>query len=97
MTDKQKKIARICTVTGVILVFIALVALIVNIITLSVKSAQKADLERRSAELQEQIDNLQDDLEYRNTKEFVERYARDHFNMIYPDEVVYEPTDKEEE
>ncbi len=97
MDEKQKRIAKLTTIVSVILIFIALVALIYNIIALTVDNGRKADLERQSAALQEQIDNLDDEIEYRNTKDFVERYARDRLNMKYPDEEIYETDGSDEQ
>lgn len=92
MTDKQKKITAIITVTGVCLLLICAIALIYNIVSLATLSAKKAELEERSAQLQAVIDGNADEIEYRGTREYIEKYARDYLNMKYEDEEVYEPS-----
>lgn len=100
MTEKQKRIAKLFTVVGVILMLIAIVALVWNIVTLAVRNSHKSRLEETSRQLQAVIDGNEEDIDYKSSKEFVEKYARDYLNMKYPDETVYAPSndsDKEEE
>ena len=93
MTEKQKKIAVICTVTGVALLIIAVIALICNIVSIVGLSSRKAELERRSAELQEMIETKEDLYEYiRDNEEFFERYAREYLGYVYDGETVYDPS-----
>lgn len=92
MTDKQKKITAIITVTGVCLLLISVIALIYNIVSLATLSARRAELEARSEQLQAVIDGNVSEIEYRSTREYIEKYARDYLNMKYEDEEVYEPS-----
>ena len=92
MTDKQKKTATVITVAAVILLLIALVALVYNLISLGTLSARRAELEARQAELQQIINENEEEIAYRGSWEYIEKYARDHLNMKYEDEEVYEPS-----
>lgn len=92
MTEKQKKITALITVTGVCLLLISLIALIYNIVSLATLSSKRAALEERSAYLQSVIEGNVDEIEYRSTREYIEKYARDYLNMKYEDEEVYEPS-----
>lgn len=92
MNEKQQKIAKLFTVMGIILMFIAVVALIYNIISLAVLNGRKASMERYSQELQAQIDDKSEEIDYKSSKDYVERFARDYLNMKYKDEGVYEGT-----
>ena len=92
MTDKQKKIAVVCTVAGVVLLIIAVIALICNIVSVVRLSARKAELERRSTELAAIIDDREELLGYiKDNKEFFERYAREYLGYVMDGETVYLP------
>ncbi len=90
MTEKQKKITAIITVTAIVLLLISVVALVYNLISLGVLEARKAELEARSAELQAFIEDNENEIEYKSTSDYIEKYARDYLNMKYEDEEVYE-------
>lgn len=92
MTEKQQKIAKLFTVVGVVLMLIAVIALIYNIVTLAVLNGRKSSMEKYSQELQTQIENSGEEINYKSSKDFVEKYARDYLNMKYKDEGVYEET-----
>lgn len=93
MTEKQRKIAILCTVTGVLLLLIAVIALICNIVSISTLSARRAELERTSEELAAAIEEGEDRLEYMTDDatrlEFFERYAREYLGYVYDGEESY--------
>lgn len=93
MTDKQRKIAIICTVTCVALLIIAVVALICNIVSISNLSARRAELERQSEELTAAIAEGKDRLDYMTDDEtrleFFERYAREYLGYVYDGEEIF--------
>lgn len=93
MTEKQRKIAILCTVTGVFLLLIAVIALICNIVSISTLSARRAELERTSEELAAAIEEGEDRLEYMTDDatrlEFFERYAREYLGYVYDGEESY--------
>lgn len=91
MTEKQKKIAMIVTITGVVLLLITLIALVYNLISIGVMSSERARLEAESANLQAVIAGNEEEIEYRDTWEYIEKYARDYLNMKFEDEEVYQP------
>lgn len=90
MTKKQRQITTICTATGILLLLIAVIALVYNLISLAVLNGRRAELEQKSAELQRIIDGNEVEIEYRNTAEYIEKYAREYLNMKYEDEGVWE-------
>ncbi len=92
MTEKQKKITAICTIAGILLLLVSVVALIYNLVSLGMVNARRAELEQRSAELQALIESNDDEIAYRSTAEFIEKYAREYLNMKYEDEEVYQPS-----
>lgn len=90
MTDKQKKITTIITVSGVLVLLIAVISLIINIAMLVGLSTKQAELEKKSVELAEVIENNDEEINYRASADYIEKYARDYLNMKYADEEVYE-------
>lgn len=91
MTAKQRKITVICTVTGVIVLLIALIALIYNLVSIGTLSSRRGELEARSEQLAAAIANNEEEFEYMQSNEYIEKYAREHLNMKYEDEEVYVP------
>ncbi len=89
MTEKQRRIAIVCTVTGVLLLLIAVFALIYNLVSIGRLSARRAELESRSAELSAAIAEGEDRLGYMETEEFFERYAREYLGYVYEGEEIY--------
>ena len=93
MTEKQRKIAVVCTVTGVVLLLIAVIALICNIVSIASLSARRDELENMSAELSAAIAEGEDTLEYmtgdETRLEFFERYAREYLGYVYDGEDSY--------
>ena len=62
---------------------------------------KNADYEERRAQLEQQIseeegrtDKLEEYKKYVQTKKFVEEIAKNKFGLIYPDEMLFRPSDK---
>lgn len=91
MTVKQRKIAVICTVTGVILLLFALIALVYNLVSIGTLSSRRSELEAQSEQLSAAIEENENEFEYMQSSEYIEKYAREHLNMKYEDEEVYVP------
>lgn len=93
MTEKQRKIAILVTVTCVFLLIIAVVALVWNIVSIGTLSARRAELKRQSEELTTAIEEGEERLEYMTSDEtrleFFERYAREYLGYVYDDEEVF--------
>lgn len=91
MTAKQRKIAVICTVTGVAVLLVALIALIYNLVSIGTLSSRRSELEAQSEQLAAAIEANENEFEYMQSSEYIEKYAREHLNMKYEDEEVYVP------
>ena len=91
MTAKQRKIAVICTVTGVVVLLVALIALIHNLVSIGTLSSRRSELEAQSEQLAAAIEANENEFEYMQSSEYIEKYAREHLNMKYEDEEVYVP------
>lgn len=90
INERLRNILLVTTVAAVIIMVLAVVALCYNIISITQLSEKKASLERESARLTKIIEENEDEIEYRQSSEFIESYARDYLGMKYEDEEVYE-------
>lgn len=66
--------------------------------SLAVKNAEyedrKAQLTKQISEEEARTDELEEYKKYIQTKKFVEDMAKNKFGLIYPDEMIFKPTDK---
>ena len=81
-----------------LITLVAVIAMGLYIVHLQHK---KADLEESARIVQEQIDEemerakeLEEEKEYRKTREFIEKIARERLGLFYPDETVLKPDGK---
>ncbi len=79
---------------------ITLVAVIAMSFYIAHLKQKKADLEESANIVQEQIDEekeraleLEEEKEYRKTREFIEKMARERLGLFYPDEKVLRPNE----
>jgi len=56
---------------------------------------QKAKLEQQLTEQEERKSELEEYKKYVQTKKFVEEVAKDKFGLLYPDEIVFKPENKQ--
>ena len=75
--------------TGVVLALLFLVALIYNAAALGTKNRRIRKLEQEIADFDHRIENNYDELEYRKTPEYIEKFARDHLDMVKPGDSAY--------
>ncbi len=90
INERTRNILLVSTAAAVIILILALIALMYNIVSIANLSARQDMLEEKSAKLAEIIENNEDELEYRQTSEFIESYAREYLGMKYDGEEVYE-------
>ena len=86
---------------AMIIGLITLVAVIAMGFYIAHLKQKKADLEESATIVQEQIDEeeeraqeLEEEKEYRKTREFIEKIARERLGLFYPDETVLKPDGK---
>lgn len=82
----DKRIGRIITI--IFVVVLAIVVLRGCISTFQLKSEQ-AEVEKTYADLQEKKADLEEELKYINTPEYIEQTARDMLKMVKPGEILY--------
>ena len=91
MTKSTNKTIIKVIVSALAVFFVLLiVALIINLVKLSAVSGRKERLEAQAAELDKRIDENGRMLDYIETPEFIENFAREYLDMIYRDEIIFD-------
>lgn len=86
----NKTVIKIIVSACAVLFVLLIIALIVNLVKLSAVNDRKERLEAQSHKLDTVIDDNGKMLDYIETPEFVENYAREYLDMIYRDEIIIE-------
>lgn len=94
MSEKAKMI-KIITVSAVIFLFLLICSLIINLVQLAKMRSKENHLRTEIAELDRQINENQGIIDYLDSDEAIERYAREYLNMQNNGDKNY--TGKEEE
>lgn len=89
MTEKQKSIAKLLTVSGIVLAVIVIVALVYNIVTLVNLNTRKSEIQYQVTELTEIVAGNKQLIDYRSDADYIERYARDYLNMMGQFEIAF--------
>lgn len=90
MTEKQLYTkVKIITVTCVAFVVVLLVFILFQCVSLANLNSSKEKLESRLAEYNRQVQSLEDEIEYRNSRTYIEQYARENLGYCYSDEYKY--------
>ncbi len=87
--EKRIRILQLITVAAVVLFVLLLVALITNLVRLAGSNSRKAELEAQLAALDRQIEENNSIIDYRQSEEYVDAYAREYLNMIGRDEEAF--------
>ncbi len=87
--EKRIRILQLVTVAAVVLFVLLLVALITNLVRLAGSNSRKAELEAQLAALDRQIEENNSIIDYRQSEEYVDAYAREYLNMIGRDEEAF--------
>jgi len=89
MDDKQKRIYQAITVTAVILLFFLIFVLIFQLLSISHRNNLNKKLETRIKELEKQQTELDDEISYRTSQWYVEKYARENLGLSKKGEKIY--------
>lgn len=89
-------VAKLIGVSLALLFVLLVIALIVNLVRLSAANDRKEALQAQSAKLDRLIENNDNMIEYCNSAEFIEEYAREYLDMVYRGETVIGGKNEEE-
>lgn len=86
---KRNKIIVMVTVFAVIFFVLLMSALITNLVKMAALNSRKEQLKAELERVQTQIEQSEEEINYRKTDEFVDAYAREYLGMIGKDEVAF--------
>ena len=87
----KRKLYRNITILATCLAVILVLTLVVQLITLGVANNKTKELEQRISNLQKDIDSINDEIEYKNSLMYVEKYAREQLGLHGSDDVIFVP------
>ena len=86
--NTNQTVLKIVGAALALLFVMLLIALIVNLVRLSAVRERKAALDAQNAKLEQLIQKNDDMIEYCNSTEFIEEYAREYLDMVKRGEIV---------
>lgn len=90
MTEKQLYTkVKVLTVSSVITVVILLLFILIQSITLSNLGSSKERLQNSLEVLNVNAQDLQAEIDFRNSRTYIEQYARENLGLCYSDEYKY--------
>lgn len=87
----KRKLYRNVTILATCLAVILVLTLVVQLITLSVANAKTKELEEKAAFLAGEIESINDEIEYKNSLMFIEKYAREQLGLHGEDDIIFTP------
>ncbi|MEG1804857.1 MAG: septum formation initiator family protein [Clostridia bacterium] len=87
----KSKIYRSLVILAVTLAFILVVTMALQFVMIGVESAKTKKLTAELDSLNTNIQNIQDDVEYRKTMMYIEKYAREQLNLYGEGDVIFVP------
>lgn len=88
MENSNKTIFKLVVASLAVLFVLLVIALIINLVRLSAENDRKQSLIEQNARLERLIQNNDDLIEYCNSSEFIEQFAREMLDMVYRGETV---------
>ena len=88
--SSNKTVIKIVTAALAVFFVLLIIALIINLVRLSAVNSRRDALAAQSAELDRVIDENNALIDYCQTPEFIEDYAREYLNMLYLGEIEIE-------
>lgn len=86
----NKTVIKIIVAALSTLLVLLVIALIINVVKLSAVNARKDSLQAQSDKLDQLITENGALLDYVETPEYIEDFAREYLDMIYRDEIIIE-------
>lgn len=86
--SSNKTIIKIVVAALAVLFVLLVIALIINLVRLGAENDRKKSLTEQNARLERLIEKNNDLIEYCNSAEFIEEYAREMLDMVYRGETV---------
>ena len=88
MRENSKKTMTIFFVT---IAFVLVFVLVFQFASLAVASSKEAELKNQIVELEQSIVNISDEIEYRETLLYIEKYARENLDLYGENDIIFQP------
>ncbi len=88
--QNNKTVMKIVIAGLSVLLALFIVALIINLVRLSAANGRRDELAAQSEMLDALIDDNNARIDYYQTAEFIEQYAREYLDMVYRGEIIIE-------
>lgn len=90
MTEKQLYTrVKIITVSSVVVIVLLLLYILIQSIVLSNLGSSKERLQNQLNVLNSRTQDLEEEIKYRNSRTYIEQYARENLGLCYSDEYKY--------
>lgn len=85
--NSKKNITKLC----VTMIFLLVIIMIVQFVNLAVQTQKQEQLISDIASMQSAIENITDEIEYRETILYIEKYARENLDLYGENDVIFIP------
>lgn len=86
---ERESLIKTLTVSAIVFICVLLVALIINVVKLTCLNDRKAELAASIADVERQITENDDYIDYISTDDYIDQYAREYLNMTGKDEEAF--------
>ncbi len=89
-----KKLMRILTASAIVFITLLAIALIINIVKLSNVNRRKAELQEQLSEIERRISETNSESDRISSDAYIDQYAREYLNMQGKDEQAFTGKEK---
>lgn len=87
----KKKVYRNLVILAVVVAFILVITLIIQFVMLGVTSSKNNELTKKVEALKGEITTIEDEIEYKKTLTYIEKYAREQLDLYGKGDIVFVP------
>ena len=87
----KKKLYRNLVILAVVVAFILVITLVIQFVMMGVTSAKNNELINRVNNLKDDINSIEDEIEYKKTLTYIEKYAREQLDLYGQGDIVFVP------
>lgn len=81
------------TILCVTMIFLLVVIMIFQFVTLAVATQKQETLIAEIAEMEQAIDDISDEIDYRETLLYIEKYARENLELYGDSDIIFVPNE----
>lgn len=87
----KKRLYRNIVILAVVVAFILVITLVIQVVAMGVSNKKNQELLQKIDSLKNEISSIEDDIEYKKTLMFIEKYAREQLNLYGEGDIVFVP------